>query len=47
MNNLEIDKTLRNDPYAREIYAGTFALDRLPNPLQPGRIYVFNLDDSS
>ena len=47
MNTLEIDKTLRNAPYAKEIYAGTFALDRLPNPLQPGRIYIFNLDNST
>ena len=47
MDTLEIDKTLRDDLFAKEIYGGTFAIDQFPNPMQPGRLYIFNLDDST
>ena len=46
MDTREIDDTLRRDPYTSPLYGGTFALDLLPNPLPPGRLYVVNLDRS-
>ena len=47
MDTLEIDRTLQSDPYARELYSGTYPLDQIPNPLQPGRLYICNLDNST
>ena len=47
MDTLEIDRTMRYDPYTREVYGGTFAVDKLPNPLAPNRLYIINLDEST
>ena len=47
MDTFEIDQTLRNDPYAKGFYGGTFAIDQFPNPIPPGKLYICNLDDST
>ena len=47
MDTLEIDRCLRTDPYTSQFYGGTFPIDLIPKPLQSGRIYVINLDEST
>ena len=46
MNTSEIHRTLTKDPCASKVYEGTFAIDKLPNILKPGRLYVMNTDKS-
>ena len=46
MNTTELDRALRLDPYTREFYGGTFALDRLPQHLSSGQLFILNLSPS-
>ena len=43
MNGDEIRRVCIEDPYVRPLFRGVFALNELPNPLEPRGIYFMNL----
>ena len=47
MNTREIDRTMRDDPFASKFYAGTYALDQLPQQLKANSLYIMNLSKIS
>ena len=47
MNTSEIDRTMRDDPFAAKFYAGCFALDQLPRQLKQNSLYIMNLSKIS
>ena len=44
MDNLAIDRILREDAKAKKFYQGVYSRDNLPLTLQPLSLYVLNLD---
>ena len=47
MMTSEIDETLKNDLYTKQVYEGVYALDKLPERLKPRGLYIMNLDVST
>ena len=47
MNSEQIDKALRSDDTARDVYVGTFPADLLPYPKEFPGAYIANTQPSS
>ena len=44
MDETEIDRVCRQDPYINRYYIGTFAVDEVPRQLMPNTTFVVNLN---
>lgn len=44
MDETEIDRVCRQDPYIKRYYIGTFAVDEVPRQLMPNTTFVVNLN---